>query len=32
MMGQMAGHYRKLQVINFEGVELYHFGPKKEAD
>ena len=32
VMGQISDHYRTLQIVNFEGVELYHFGPKKETD
>ena len=32
VMGRVSDHYQQLQVIHFEGVELYHFGPKKTAD
>jgi uncharacterized membrane protein len=32
LIDRIAGHYRELQLVEFEGVEVYHFGPKKEVD
>jgi mannosyltransferase len=31
-LGRLADRYRDLQVIDFKGVELIHYGPKKGVD
>ena len=32
LVDQISDHYRQLQLVEFEGVEVYHFGPKKVTD
>jgi len=32
VLSRISGHYGEMQVVEFEGVELYHFSPKKEED
>jgi uncharacterized membrane protein len=32
VLERMSDHYRELQLVDFDGVQLYRFGPKKGID